>query len=58
MDLTAANLSHEKACRLTRASMIACFVVASGMLLTSLAMAKGITASQTAHLSPQVATTN
>jgi hypothetical protein len=41
MDLNAANLADGIAGRLTRASMIACFVVASAMLLASLAMAKG-----------------
>lgn len=41
MDLKAANLADEKAWRWTRASMIACFVVASVMLITSLAMANG-----------------
>lgn len=41
MDLNAAMLADSKAVRLTRAGMLACFVVASVMLLTSLAMAKG-----------------
>jgi hypothetical protein len=41
MDLSAADLADEKARRLTRVSMIACFVIASAMLITSLAMANG-----------------
>jgi hypothetical protein len=41
MDLKAANLADEKAGWVTRTSMIACFVIASVMLLTSLAMANG-----------------
>lgn len=40
MDLNAANQADERAVRLTRASMITCFVIASVMLLASLAMAK------------------
>ena len=40
MDLKAANFADDRAGRLTRFSMIACFVVASAMLLASLAMAK------------------
>ena len=43
MDLNAANLADERAWRLTRASMIGCFVVASAMLIASLAMAKSFT---------------
>ena len=41
MDLRAANFTDGKAGWLTRASMIACFVIASVMLLASLAMANG-----------------
>lgn len=39
MDLHAAKLADRKASRLTRLSLITCFVVASGMLLASLATA-------------------
>ncbi len=41
MDLNAAKLADGKASRLTWASLIICFVIASGMLLASLAMAHG-----------------
>jgi hypothetical protein len=54
MDLKAANLADERAWRWTRASMIACFGIASVLLLASLATANGLTASHTnkaAHLS-------
>ncbi len=40
MDLKAANLADDKASRITRLCMIACFVIASVLLLTSLAMAQ------------------
>jgi hypothetical protein len=50
MDLNAANLADGKAGRLTRASMIACFVIASAMLLASLAMAKGSLGTHTGTL--------
>ena len=40
MDLKAANLADGKAWRY-RVSLIACFVIASAMLITSLAMAHG-----------------
>ena len=43
MDLKAANLADERAWRLTRFSLICCFVLASGMLIASLAMAHGVT---------------
>ena len=55
MDLKAANLSDERAWRITRASMIACFVVASAMLIASLAMANGFTARPGSHLSATAA---
>ena len=42
MDLNAAKLANDRASRLTRASMAACFVIASGLLLASLAMAHGV----------------
>jgi hypothetical protein len=41
MDLDAAKLAHWKMTRLTRASMVACFVVAGVMLIASLALANG-----------------
>lgn len=43
MDLRAADLADLKPNRLTRVSMMVCFVIASGMLLASLAMARGAT---------------
>lgn len=42
MDLHAAKLADGRASRLTRLSLIACFVVASVMLLASLATAHGM----------------
>jgi hypothetical protein len=48
MDLNAAKLANDRASRLTRASMVACFVIASGLLLASLAMAHGVKAQSTA----------
>lgn len=42
MDLNAAKLADGKASRLTRWSLLVCFVVASGMLLASLATAHGL----------------
>jgi hypothetical protein len=41
MDLKAANLADDRATRLVRASMVACFMIASVMLIASLAMAHG-----------------
>ena len=41
MDLNAAKLADGRASRLTKLSLIICFVVASGMLLASLATAHG-----------------
>ena len=52
MDLKAANLADERAWRLTRASMIGCFVVASAMLIASLAMANASTAQKNAQTTP------
>jgi hypothetical protein len=51
MDLNAAKLADGRAGRLTRASMIACFFIASAMLLASLAMAKGSAGSHNATFS-------
>ena len=56
MDLSVANLADERARRLTRASMIACFVIASVMLITSLAMANGSKANQSSLLPTYAAT--
>lgn len=42
MDLNAAKLADYRAVRLARAGMLACFVVASVMLIASLAVAKGV----------------
>lgn len=53
MDLHAAKLADRKASRLTRLSLIACFVIASGMLLASLATAHGMK-DQSAMLSTTV----
>ncbi|NOT70384.1 MAG: hypothetical protein HOP09_03585 [Hyphomicrobium sp.] len=50
MDLKAANLADEKVWRWTRVSMIACFVVASVMLITSLAQAKNTELSFNQHV--------
>ncbi len=47
MDLEAANLANARAGRLTRAGMIACFALASIMLIASLALAKSATEPQT-----------
>lgn len=41
MDLDAAKLADQRAVRLSRAGMLACFVIACVMLIASLAMAKG-----------------
>lgn len=40
MDLEAARLSNLRASRMTRAGMIACYVLAGVMLIASLAMAQ------------------
>jgi hypothetical protein len=58
MDLNAANLADGRAGRLTRASMIACFVIASVMLLASLAMAKSSIGTHTASLPASAETTH
>ncbi len=47
MDLEAANLANARASRLTRAGMIACFALAGGMLIASLALAKSTSSPQT-----------
>jgi hypothetical protein len=52
MDLKAANLADERAWRWTRASMIACFGIASILLLASLATANGFTISHTDKTAP------
>jgi hypothetical protein len=57
MDLKAANLADGRALRLTRISMIACFVVASVMLLASLAMAKSSNAVSVTNAAPPSVTT-
>ena len=54
MDLNAAKLANGKASRLTRLSLIVCFVLASGMLLASLATAQ----SMKAHSMTQSLSTN
>ena len=41
MDLNATHLADNKTSRLARVSMMVCFVIASDMLLASLAMAHG-----------------
>jgi hypothetical protein len=56
MDLNAANLADGRAGRLTRASMTACFVIASAMLLASLTMAKGSIGTHTGTLPAPAAT--
>jgi hypothetical protein len=48
MDLKTVNLADERTWRWTRAGMVACFIVASVMLIASLAMANGSTA--TVHM--------
>ena len=42
MDLNAAKIADDRVARLTRAGMFACFLIASVLLLTSLALAKGV----------------
>lgn len=49
MDLNAAKLANGKASRLTRLSLIVCFVLASGMLLASLATAQSMKSQSTAQ---------
>lgn len=41
MDLDAANSADARAWRFTRAGMLTCFVLASAMLIASLALANG-----------------
>ena len=41
MDFEASNLADARAWRLTRAGILTCFVLASAMLVASLALAKG-----------------
>ena len=57
MDLSAASKADERAMRLTRAGMIICFIVASAMLITSLAMANGTHTSHAALLPAPASTT-
>ncbi len=52
MDLNAANLSDDKATRLARASIFICFVIASVMLIASLAMAHGPNPLHSTHTAP------
>lgn len=47
MDLNAAKLANGKTNRLTRLSLIVCFVLASGMLLASLATAQSMKSQST-----------
>ncbi len=52
MDLNAAKLADDRVSRLTRAAMIACFAIASGLLLASLAMAHGVIGPHTLMTTP------
>lgn len=58
MDLKAANFTDDKAGRLARASMFICFVIASVMLIASLAMAHAPNALHTAYTALPSSTLN